>query len=128
MTERRTIRELQSQPPAHLARCRALLVETAVALVIWTHVAGPARDILVARLAIVLPDLDAVIDPPMHAICVAADRLVRAWQDPDAVQRVHEAENRLRYVLHLFFVARSDAALARFNGASDPDVPDLIER
>ncbi len=123
MNDTRTIRDLRDLPADRVARCRALLVETAVALVVQKRLVPNARAILVARLQVALADLACVVEEPIYVVRMAAERVVRAYEKPDAWSWQDQAENDLRMALQSYFAARSDAAYARLGGAD----PVLIE-
>lgn len=120
MNDPRTIRDL---PADRVARCRALLVETAVALVVQKRLAPKARELFVDRLQVALADLACVVEEPIYVVRVTAERVVRAYEKPDAWSWQDQAENDLRVALQSYFAARSDAAYARLGGAD----PVLIE-
>jgi hypothetical protein len=123
MNDTRTIRDLQSLPADRVARCRALLVETAVALVVQKRLVLHARTLLVGRLQVALADLACVVEEPIYVVRMAAERVVRAYEKPDAWTWQDQAENDLRIALQSYFAARSDAAISRLSGAD----PVLIE-
>ena len=117
-SDARTIRDLQAQPAAHLARCRALLVETAIALVIDPRVNPVARSILIARLAVASSDLGAVPDDdPVFLLRVAVDRVVQAHEQPDRWAWQQIVENDLRRELRSYFTRRSDQTHALIAGS-----------
>jgi hypothetical protein len=115
----RTIRDLQAQPEAHLARCRALLVDTAIALVIDTRLVPAARDILLARLAVASLDLGGIThDDPVFVVRAAVDRVVDAQAKPGRWDLHNEADHQLRRALRGFFLARSDKTQALIAGTA----------
>jgi len=114
----RTIRDLQAQPEAHLVRCRSLLVDTAIALVIDSRLHPAARDILLARLAAASLDLGGIThDDPVFVVRAAVDRVVAAQASPGRWDLQNEADHDLRKVLRGFFLARSDKTQALIAGS-----------
>jgi hypothetical protein len=123
MTDPRTIDQIKAIDERRVKQCRAVLIETAVALVVQKRLVPRARAILVSRLQVALADLGAQMDDPFYAVRVACDRVVRAHEKPDAFSWQDQTENDLRACLQGLYAARSDAAWALLDRAD----PVLIE-
>jgi hypothetical protein len=117
------IRAMLSVPPERMGRAKAVLVETALLLVLRERCGSSSAEAdLIARLDMVLPDLRGAVDSPIWPVVQAIEALVATGQGSNRMAML----SFLRLVLTDYYTPRATASFARWRGQADAS-PQVVE-